>query len=406
MTQRRDDTDNRPCDGPADAHDDAAALGRRGFVASAALAAAAPVVLGAPSHAAAPAAPAAAPVRRGTVARLLEIPAPGRDVRWIRQALQVAVQLELSTIPPYLCAWWSVKDRRGAVARRLRSIVMDEMFHMGLACNMLTAVGGRPWIAGAVPAYPGPLPGGVRSELTVYLSGLTKGYVHDVMMGIEMPENPLLRSLGGPPTIGDFYDGLLEAFRGVRPRLTARGQMTQRVGGDGLRPIRTPADVEWAIEIIKEQGEGTSSSPQAHLSHGALGHYYAFAEIYHGRALRRVGGLWEFTGDLVPFPEVRPMGVVPAGGWARPAREPGRLLQHFDVRFSEMLRGLQTAWGTGDAHALDTAVKVMRQLEEPAVRLMEMPLPDGSGRTYGPQFHVVHPAGGRLATAHGGPPVH
>ncbi|MEU6341138.1 ferritin-like protein [Streptomyces sp. NPDC046977] len=399
MTQRRDDTCSGPS-GPGDAHDAAGALDRRGFVATAALAAAGPAVLAGTAQAA-----ARAP-QRGTVARLLDVPAPGRDVRWIRQALQIAVQLELSTIPPYLCAWWSVKDRRGEAARRLRSIVVDEMFHMGLVCNMLTAVGGRPWIAGAVPAYPGPLPGGVRSELTVYLSGLTKEYVHDVMMGIEMPENPLLRALGGPPTIGDFYDGLLDAFRDVRPALTARGQMTERIGGDGLRPITSPGDVEWAIEIIKEQGEGTSTSPQAHLAHDAIGHYYAFAEIYHGRALRRVGPLWQFTGDPVPFPEVRPMGVVPAGGWPRPAREPGRLLQQFDLRFSDMLRNLQAAWGTGDAHALDRAVKVMTQLQEPAVALMDIPLPDGSGRTYGPQFHVVHPAGGRPAPAGGVPRAH
>ena len=40
---------------------------------------------------------------------------------------------------------------------------------MGLACNMLTTIGGTPQIntPAAVPKYPGHLPGGVRPHLTV-----------------------------------------------------------------------------------------------------------------------------------------------------------------------------------------------------------------------------------------------
>ncbi|NJP82759.1 hypothetical protein HCK01_36730, partial [Streptomyces sp. AA8] len=41
---------------------------------------------------------------------------------------------------------------------------------------MLTTIGGAPRMADAalVPKYPGPLPGGVRPELSVSLTGLTK----------------------------------------------------------------------------------------------------------------------------------------------------------------------------------------------------------------------------------------
>ncbi|GAB2719999.1 ferritin-like domain-containing protein [Kitasatospora kifunensis] len=352
-------------------------LGRRGFLKSATLATAGPVLLGSPT-------PARANGSRGAVARLLAVPGSRRDEDWIRSALQIAVELELATLPPYLCAWWSIKDRDSEPATLIRGIISDEMFHMGVACNLLVAVGGTPRIADAVQSYPGPLPGGVRSDLTVRLSGLTKEYVRDVLMGIETPEAPLARA-SGPATIGAFYAALLNAFDDVRPDLSTDRQLERRIGPDHLTPVETLSDVEDSIETIREQGEGTSASPDAPFADGAPAHYYAFGEIYHERRLRQVDGVWEFSGEPVPFPDTRPMGVVPAGGWPSPADEVQQLLQQFDETFTSVLSDLQAAWANGDASALDDAVRDMFALEDPAVRLMEIPLPDGSG-TYGPQF--------------------
>ncbi|MFG2301695.1 ferritin-like protein [Actinacidiphila glaucinigra] len=424
MTEPVEDQDN----GHGTAVTPPAALDRRGFVKSAALAAVSPAVLGtaaqaaplAPSlqaaaaAAATAAAPGAAPgvavaAVHGLVARLLAVPAPSRGTDWLRQALQVAVELELATIPPYLCAWWSVRDRSDTVATLIRGIVTDEMFHMGLACNMLVAVGGRPRIAAVSPDYPCPLPGGVRSELTVHLSGLTRAYVRDVLMAIETPESPFPEPSAGPPTIGDFYDGVVTAFLDHRPELSVRGQMGQRIGPDELRPMRTLDDVVAAVEIIKEQGEGTSDSPEAPTGdatggHRDVAHYYAFAEIYHGRALQETDGLWEFSGPPVPFPDVHPMGVVPKGGWPHPPREAATLLRRFDTVYGELLRDLEAAWQSGDHGALNRAIRTMEQLEEPALALMQIPLGDGR-HTYGPQFRPFFPGAGQPpATAGGGTP--
>ncbi|MGK4584907.1 ferritin-like domain-containing protein [Kitasatospora sp. HPMI-4] len=357
------------------------ALSRRGFLATTGLAAAGPAVGSGTARAAGPSTGA------GEAARLLAVPEDTRGVRWIRSALQVAVALELATIPPYLCAWWSIRDRRTEAARLIRGVIGDEMYHMGLACNLLVAVGGRPRIATAVPDYPGPLPGGVRPGLTVYLSGLTRTYVHDVMMAIERPESPLARQAAGPVTIGAFYTAVLAAFHDVRPSLSPDGQLSRRVGADLLEPVTSLDDVERAIETVKEQGEGTSCSPDTPSGHDTPAHYYAFGEIYHGRRLRAVDGCWEFTGAPVPLPEVRPMGVVPAGGWPSPPSRVRRLLTRFDQSFGTVVRDLQDAWSYGGNPALDRAVKAMRALEEPALELMDIPLPDHSG-TYGPQFRI------------------
>ncbi|MEV7203075.1 ferritin-like domain-containing protein [Streptomyces griseoluteus] len=324
----------------------------------------------------------------GTVARLLAVPAAGRGAAWLRSALQIAVELELSTIPPYLCAWWSVKDRRSDAARLIRRVIDDEMYHLGVACNLLVAVGGRPRIRAGAPTYPGPLPGGVHPGLTVYLSGLSRTFVHDVMMAIEAPDVPLSSDRGTSPSVGDFYTAVLEGFRMSSPQLSTRGQLETRIGSDDLRPVRTLLDVERAIDVVREQGEGTGSSPADSFADDHPAHYYAFSEIYHGRQLRETDRGWTFTGSRVPFPETRPMARVPAHGWSRPPAPVGRLLHRFDTTYTTVLTSLDAAWAGGGLRAMGAAIHAMRGLEEPALHLMETRIP-GRRSTYGPQFHAL-----------------
>lgn len=74
----------------------------------------------------------------------------------LKDALQTAMQLEFSTIPPYLCAQWSINSDPGGVGGMIEDIVVQEMYHFALAGNMLTAIGGAPSIANAafIPSYP------------------------------------------------------------------------------------------------------------------------------------------------------------------------------------------------------------------------------------------------------------
>ncbi|MFG2307374.1 ferritin-like protein [Streptomyces sp. NPDC048566] len=342
--------------------------------------------MAAPSAAAAerPASGRSSAAGRGTVERLLAVPRRSRRDDWLRSALQVAVEIEFSTIPPYLCGWWSVRDRRSEAAQLIRRVVLDEMYHFGVVCNLLAAVGGRPRIRAAAPVYPGPLPGGVHPGLTVHLSGLTKPFVRDVMMAIEAPAAPLAGTGDGSLSIGAFYEELLRTFRSAAPELSAARQLRQRIGEDDLVVIRTTDDVEHAIGVIREQGEGTSASPADAPGDDHVAHYYAFAEIYHGRRLNEDGG-WRYTGSAVPFPDARPMATVPAGGWDAPPDEARRLLDAFDSAYASVLDSLDAAWADGDTGSLMTAVRGMGRLESPAVELMEMPIP-GTPYTYGPQF--------------------
>jgi hypothetical protein len=117
------------------------------------------------------------------------------DLDSLRQSLQLAVQLEHATIPPYLCALFSILPGTNVeVAGVIRGVVLEEMFHMALACNLLNAVGGHPQIAapGFVPRFPGHLPAGVRPDLTVTLKKCSKEHIRNVFMAIEQPADPVV----------------------------------------------------------------------------------------------------------------------------------------------------------------------------------------------------------------------
>jgi hypothetical protein len=326
------------------------------------------------------------------IIQLMQVFPDQRGEEWIRTSLQAAIALELSTIPPYLCGLWSIKNPADEAAQLISGVVFDEMFHLGLVCNMLSAIGGTPHIVAAAPTYPGPLPGGVHPGLTVYLSGLTSTYVRDVFMEIETPEHPLAFAASEEefPTIGTFYDALSEAFRQVQPTISMNNQLSQNgIGKNNLETIKDLTGVEDSITLIKEQGEGTSTSPDTPQPAGEFAHYYRFGEIYHGHKLQEVNGKWEFNGDVVEFPDVYHMGVVPAGGWPNPDSKVQGLLQTFNTDYTDLLKDLDKAWTGGGPSALGLAIRKMKSLEPTAGELMSTPLPDGDG-SYGPEFRVTN----------------
>jgi hypothetical protein len=321
------------------------------------------------------------------IVELMQVSVDQRDLEWLKEGLQAALAVELATLPPYLCGMWSMVSQSGPAYNLVYRVAIEEMLHMGLVCNMLTAIGATPRIVQGYQegiVYPGPLPGGVRPELTVHLAGLTQEYLRSVYMEIEYPENgPVVLVLGETyPTIGAFYSALLEAFQRLSPELTTQNQLTSPVG---VYMIATPADVERAITQIKEQGEGTSESPLVEDFGGDLAHYYKFAEIYYGSTLIQVEGEWRYEGEPIAFPDVYPMAPIPSGGYQDPPQEVVDGLRAFNDQFATILSKLESAWANGRMSDLGMAVSAMFRLRSLARNLMQIPLPDKSG-VYGPDF--------------------
>ena len=77
------------------------------------------------------------------ITELLQIPSGRNDLEWLKQGLQAAIELELPTLPPYLCGLWSIKSQDGPAFDLIESVALEEMLHIGLCCNMLAAIEGH-----------------------------------------------------------------------------------------------------------------------------------------------------------------------------------------------------------------------------------------------------------------------
>jgi photosystem II stability/assembly factor-like uncharacterized protein len=319
---------------------------------------------------------------------------PTRDLDWLRNSLQIAIQLELATLPPYLTARWTIKDDlNGPVAKSISEIRGEEMLHFGLACNLLAAIGGAPLLADEtiVPKYPGPLPGGVRPGLEVALKKLSREQAA-VFMDIEYPQGAPVAMAANLAaltfdSIGEFYEAVLAAFRNLNPTLSGDRQL-----GGPLRlfKIDSLTKVEEAIRLITLQGEGSNISPEE--APGDLAHYYRFGEIHHGKRLAKDRqGTWGYIGGDVPLPEVYDMACIPAGGYQQsdvPDIAIWDLITRFDQQYSEMLRLLEQAWTHGNQTFLRQAIFEMGSMSDTGRELIMKPRPDGRGN-YGPCFRFA-----------------
>jgi hypothetical protein len=332
------------------------------------------------------------------ILHLLE-PTQQRDKAWLLDALQAAVELEFFTMPPYLTAMWSIKDETSYAAQTIREIVYEEMEHMALACNMLAALGGSPRITSqsALPVYPGPIPGpmpgGVRPDLSIGLSGLTPEVVQ-LFMQIERPEEPecVLQAPGFElhgetfTTIGAFYEAIRATFHALEGLTIS---VDHQISGPMAPRVIVDLDsVDVAIHQIRVQGEGTMS-PFCYAPN--LAHYYRFQELEQQRRLLWQEETKDFRwADKLPFTDVYPVAPIPAGGYRvhDVAPDVAALLHAFDDAYTHMVDELQSAWGAGGQAALLRALEWMFSLRDRARALMEVPIP-GTELRYGPCFRYL-----------------
>lgn len=316
------------------------------------------------------------------------------SVERLRRALQLAIELEHATIPVYLCALYSLKPGHNRVVGEIiRSVVVEEMLHMALVCNLLNAIGGSPQIDQPhfIPRYPGPLPGGLRPDLTVSLKKCSLEQIHNVFMSIEKPEETIHTANPHTLTIGWFYQQIAAAFK----NLSAQGNLFT---GNPTRQLHTwpvpgklipVADLRAALRAIHEivdQGEGTARfKPESR--DGELAHYYRFAEIVQGHKLVITDKGFSFTGTAIHFdPDgVWPMidnpdtQTLPAGSQARV------LSAGFNQSYANLLRVLH-AVVNGQPERLDAVTGMMFALSLQAQQLMQTPIAPDNPATAGPSF--------------------
>jgi hypothetical protein len=327
-----------------------------------------------------------------------------RTLGSLRAHLQTAIELEHSTIPPYLCALYSIREGTNAgAAAVIRSVVMEEMLHMALASNVLNAIGGSPAIDHPrfVPNYPGYMPHS-RDSFLIGLEKFSPSSL-ETFLKIEMPVKP-----EAPPqddrydTIGQFYAAIEEGLK----RLCAGDagfvkdhsrQVTAEAyygGGGKLITVTNLDSALAALEQIVDQGEGIQHTilDGDALVHGTAGyaHYFRFKEIALGRYYARQDAVddppsgeplavdWDGVYDMQPNPRA---GAYPPGSALR------RKADAFNQTYSELLHKLHTAFN-GEPAALMKAVALMYDLKYLAIELMRIPT-GRDGQTAGPPFEYV-----------------
>ena len=245
------------------------------------------------------------------------------EVGDLKSYLQNAIELEHATIPTYLTALLSIKQGENKIASQIiRSVVVEEMLHMSIACNVLNAIGGEPAIniKSFVPEFPGPLPMGVGEDrgLEVTLAPLSKNQLLKVFMAIEEPDdletcpeitNMALDEADTYTTIGEFYQAIIDKIIEMGDTIFTGCKKRQMVNhrwfpADELWAVTNVETAVAALELIVKQGEGSGCSPLD--TEEKLAHYYRFAEIYHGRRLVKdpLAALgWSYSGEPIPLNE-------------------------------------------------------------------------------------------------------
>lgn len=335
----------------------------------------------------------------------------------VHDLLEAAVKLELSTIPPYLCALYSMHPQGNDEAKLvIRSVVVEEMLHMVLAANVLNAIGGRPRVAGAehAPRYPHELPDGVVLDLLPFTPEAI-----DAFCKVENPahshssladDHPLLegrpqRQLcqaaqvpSRPGSIGEFYALILEGLEDIAgdigedalftgdPALQVSRRYYYAAGGGSIE-VRDMASARAALEEIVEQGEGEVRS--MYDDAGDLAHYFRFKQIQHGRAYRDSDDAGDPTGEpiAVDYDAVYPMAANLRGAdFADPDLRAAS--DAANRTWSLLLEQIEDSF-TGTPEALVPAVHSMFRLRDQALVLLANPLPGRPGRHAGPTFEWV-----------------
>ena len=325
----------------------------------------------------------------------IAVTAEKRDLDWVKGALQTAIELEHATLPLYLSAMWSLRVQAYTAYNLIRTVAMEEMVHMAIACNILAAIGGRPDIANLDHGFPSQgLPGGAEPDLHARLAQLSKPQLQNFMR-VEMPELLLPDEFKHEayPTIGKLYGAILDAVRQnedeVRAAIAAGGPSRDVPDNIGVVTITTGGDpievIGSAIGEILEQGEGSLETDDLHAGpdfEGEESHYCKFGELYYGRRWEDQPGVTLtreteprfFSGRQIPWPDVMNTLAVPADGYeALIATDPNgaaveKDMLMFDTAYTGMLTQLDRVWNIKPPipHGLGDGVLMMSGLRVPA----------------------------------------
>jgi len=326
------------------------------------------------------------------------------DYEALQKLAQMALQVEFATIPVYLTGMYSLTDAGSEPYQVLRSVVMEEMFHLNLAANLVVALGGLPRFTGdAAPRYPGTLPG--ANPATTPLVGLypaSTSVFEQVYCAIERPA-----PAGAPgqrehfDTIGQLYEALRQAIQEAPDDVFGHQKGVQRTDiylgkfGGKVTEIHTKAEADAAITQIVQQGEGVvpvhGEPPRSLEPFGAYNQYGPRQDGTYGPILGTPLELSHFykfrqvATSTAPFPSGWPITANPVEeNYTNPeARE---LSRAFDTAYSQMLVALESTFRAATPDPFfGVVLNLMHDvLPNLALSMMQTPTHAGGDASVGP----------------------
>lgn len=302
--------------------------------------------------------------------------------------LHAAMAVELTTLPTYLYAYWSLKSQdeggsyHASLAKRLiMSVITEEMLHMGLVANVTNALGGSftlndPYF---IPKYPGPIIRHNTGEYG-YEVGLLR-FSSDAMvtfLNIEKPapKHSFDNQELGWNTIGEFYATVENQ---LTPELNySHGKQLAGFNNPGLGQLiqvdshQTALD---ALDLIVDQGEGYEGN-EIDGDH-ELSHYYKYLEVQR----------WLEQGDINPLTDVYQVVDNPFNAAYTPDQQKANLA--FNSTYSQLLDVLQNAFVNGDSNIFGKPTGLMIQLTQQAAVLRQSGFVTGTEYVPGPTFEYI-----------------
>ena len=306
----------------------------------------------------------------------------------LQNHVQWAIEIEHWTIPPYLCALYSLNAQDSnnfAAIQIIQDVVVDEMLHLALNCNLLNAIGGSPTFNNPsfIPKYPSSLPHHIpQPPLVIHLQKCSVDLIKNTFLEIEKPE-PTVNDIpegDNYMTLAQFYAAISQGFMNLNQSLGPKGLFN----GNATKQVSTiyRADhgflvqvvdlnsAQQAITEIVQQGEGT---PQSQIDpDGDLAHYWEFKEIADGTVA---------LGQVYPMIQDPTTASLPAGSSVQ------KLSHLFNDCYCLLLRAMTHIFNTGDNSSLvDGMYTLMREVMPLlATLLMQTPIPNKHGNA-GPSF--------------------
>lgn len=323
--------------------------------------------------------------------------------------LRDALRIELTTIPLYLFSMYSIDitkdDEPGVRAKsQIAVVVKQEMLHMALAGNLITAIdpsGPTLYAKDYIPTYGADTDTILLTKIPLKLERCKKNALQRFLQ-IEAPYEPFptLTSVeesvnvgpGSSPTfytalapeynsIGEFYRDLEDQIKLSKDKIKFSKKEKQFSGADFfdgmLVQITDHATARQAIDTIISQGEGTVGYPEAH--------YQLFLELYEKR------GTWTCW----------PVTSSPSTEKYKDHKYIYQLSLAFDAAYCYLLVMIEAAWRTADALRRRKLIRnihpIMLDILNPlASELVQQKLTDGENAA--PAFNFYETSAGENNT--------